>query len=122
MVTFWNQIAELTGEVSSSAARAKQGAARMKHLKATAKTTEKEMKVYRVQSRRAGITDQSVRSADTVWKGVRAVVHPAYESCCCCCRHCWCCCCQQHRFTTSNNCVKFLIVRIGVWGAINMHY
>ncbi|CAM9891855.1 unnamed protein product, partial [Laminaria digitata] len=43
--TLTDQIAELTGEVSSSAARAKQGAARMKHLKATAKTTEKEMKV-----------------------------------------------------------------------------
>ena len=40
-----DQIAELSGEVSSSAARAKQGAARVKHLKATAKTTEKEMKV-----------------------------------------------------------------------------
>lgn len=40
-----NQIAELTAEASAADARAKQGAARMKHLKTTAKTTEKEMKV-----------------------------------------------------------------------------
>lgn len=40
-----NQIAELTAEASAADARVKQGAARMKHLKTTAKTTEKEMKV-----------------------------------------------------------------------------
>lgn len=39
------QIAELAAEASAADARAKQGAARMKHLKATAKTTEKDMKV-----------------------------------------------------------------------------
>ncbi|CAM9710823.1 unnamed protein product, partial [Sphacelaria rigidula] len=37
-------IAALSAEVTASNARVKQGAARIKHLKATAKTTEKEMK------------------------------------------------------------------------------
>lgn len=39
------QIAELAAEASAAQARVKQGASRIKHLKATAKTTEKEMKV-----------------------------------------------------------------------------
>ena len=68
-----NQIAKLTGEVSSSAARAKQGAARMKHLKATAKTTEKEMKVTygSTGSQSLKSLTQSASSADTVCMGIQ---------------------------------------------------
>ncbi|CAM9840030.1 unnamed protein product [Ectocarpus sp. 8 AP-2014] len=42
-------IAELTAEASAADARAKQGTARIKHLKTTAKTTEKEMKAAEKQ-------------------------------------------------------------------------
>lgn len=42
------QIAALSAEVSASEARVAQGSSRIKHLKNTAKTTEKEMKVLMI--------------------------------------------------------------------------